>query len=145
LSWKWRFWRYHLILRLLFYNFLVHYLNDLGLRRWRLSPENIFLYPRVISQLFHSNPFFSIDLQTIFQYINTTLTYSLFNKGIYFIAAALNGLNNFVIITTLERELTVKHTVQNYPWCPYVYSTIYFIVFLIVKAFRRHIREAPCI
>lgn len=117
--------------------------NMFDLWGWLLSlSKDVLFQPRMIGQFLHWNPLLRAYFQALLQDIDAGLCYALLDKWIDLIVSCLDGFDSFVAIVAFEGKVAMKHAVKNDSACPNINPSIYFIILLVGKTLRSHIRQA---
>jgi hypothetical protein len=99
----------------------------------------------VISQLLHGYSALGVYFQALFEDVDTCLCEGLFQGGVDFELAHLDGFDNLVIIVALEGEIPMEHGVEDNPSGPDIDAAIDFVVLIVDQALRRHIGQASSV
>jgi hypothetical protein len=101
--------------------------------------------PRMIRQLFHRDTGFSVDIQATVQDVQATLAQGLLDVGLDLVLAFLDQLDGLAVVGALERQVAVKHAVEDDAARPYVNSAVDLVVFRVDKTLRSHVSEGASI
>lgn len=50
-----------------------------------------------------------------------------------------------MIVIAFEGQISVEHSIEDDSCCPYIYPTVYFVMFIIDETLRSHIPQATSI